>query len=196
MQSACGWLGLVLVPKTLRDWAGSLPTPTQQEFGRGPSLEPLPPKHRLVLETAFCYSVVPALVRAPLSPWKRLPSRRQLSAFSLQHTGPALCPLPHSLFLKLLSLVFHFFTCSSSGASGMQWCQSSHSQPFCLGFLQLTSHLQDSGLQHCSVTFWGIGTTMNCTHILLPNSQNYGWYTENEGCTQCSHPGVHKLACE
>lgn len=86
-----------LVPKTLRDPAGSLPTPTQQEFGRGPSLEPLPPKHRLVLETAFCYSVVSALVRTPLSPWKRLPSRRQLSGCSLQLTGPALCPLPHAL---------------------------------------------------------------------------------------------------
>lgn len=94
---ASGWQGLVLVPKTLRDQAGSLPTPTQQEFGRGPSLEPLPPKHRLVLETAFCYSVVSALVRTPLSPWKQLPSRRQLSGCSLQLAGSTLCPLPHSL---------------------------------------------------------------------------------------------------
>lgn len=111
VQSASGWLGLV--PKTLRDPAGGLPTPTQQGFGRGSSPEPLPPKHRLVLETALCYSVFSALVRTPLSPWKQLPSRRQLSGYSLQLTGPAfaLCPTPHPP--RWLFLVFYFSTCNS-----------------------------------------------------------------------------------
>lgn len=129
VQSASGWLGLVLVPKTLRDPAGSLPTPTQQEFGRGPSLEPLPPKHRLVLETAFYYSVVSALVRTPLSPWKQLPSRRQLSGCSLQLTGPALCPLSYSLSQGGFSWSFISSPAIFSSKAGGTWHAVVPAQP-------------------------------------------------------------------
>lgn len=36
VQSASGWLGLILVPKTLRDAAGSLPPPPSRNLGGAP----------------------------------------------------------------------------------------------------------------------------------------------------------------
>lgn len=161
----------------------------------------MPPKHRLVLETAFCYSVVSALVRTPLSPWKRLPSRRQLSGCSLQLTGPALCPLPYSLCgggVSRSSVSSPAVLSSKAGASGVRWCQPSHSQPFAV--------ITPSGLRaaalfcHLYPLLLGNRDTATTLTFFLPAARSMaGTQVHAVFCRPIpprSQPGVHKLACQ
>lgn len=89
----------------------------------------------------------------------------------------------------------------------MQWCWSSHSQPVCFRvgyFTAIAFSLYGwTKIQACSTV--STGDNNDCTHILLPSSQNYSWLSESEGCTWyaasvtpwCSQSGAHKLlVCE